>query len=58
MEFDGIDLGELNNVTLRFQAQVTHGTILYVDQGPANQDFFFMKLFILDGILQVITRLI
>nr|XP_040033839.1 protein eyes shut homolog isoform X3 [Gasterosteus aculeatus aculeatus] len=52
MEFDGIDLGELNNVTLRFQAQVTHGTILYVDQGPANQDFFFMKLFILDGILQ------
>ncbi|KAM8858778.1 protein eyes shut homolog isoform 2-T3 [Spinachia spinachia] len=52
MEFDGIDLSELNNITLRFQAQVTNGTILYVDQGPANKDFFFMKLFILDGILQ------
>uniref|UniRef100_A0A8C3G755 Protein eyes shut homolog n=1 Tax=Cyclopterus lumpus TaxID=8103 RepID=A0A8C3G755_CYCLU len=52
MEFEGIDLSALNNITVRFQTQLTEGTILYVDQGPANGDLFFMKLFILDGILQ------
>ncbi|KAM6923263.1 protein eyes shut homolog [Lycodopsis pacificus] len=52
MEFKGIDLSSLNNITVRFQTQVTHGTILYVDQGPAYGDLFFIKLFILDGILQ------
>uniref|UniRef100_A0A667Y4L9 Protein eyes shut homolog n=1 Tax=Myripristis murdjan TaxID=586833 RepID=A0A667Y4L9_9TELE len=52
LEFEDIDLGALNNITLRFQTQVARGTILYVDQGPLNGDFFFMKLFILDGILQ------
>lgn len=34
------------------------GTLLYVDQGPVNGDFFFMKLFILDGILQVMLKYI
>lgn len=58
MEFEGIDLSALNNITVRFQTQVTEGTILYVDQGPANGDFFFMKLFILDGILKVTTQLL
>uniref|UniRef100_A0A7N8WRN9 Eyes shut homolog n=1 Tax=Mastacembelus armatus TaxID=205130 RepID=A0A7N8WRN9_9TELE len=52
LEFEGIDLSALNNITVRFQTQVAQGTILYVDQGPANGDFFFMKLFILVGILQ------
>ncbi|XP_023267421.1 protein eyes shut homolog [Seriola lalandi dorsalis] len=52
LEFKGIDLSALNNITVRFQTQVAQGTILYVDQGPANGDFFFMKLLILDGILQ------
>lgn len=53
LEFEGIDLKALNNITVKFQTQVAQGTILYVDQGPANGDFFFMKLFILDGVLQV-----
>lgn len=53
LEFEGIDLSTLNNITVRFQTQEAQGTILYVDQGPANGDFFFMKLFVLDGILQV-----
>ncbi|XP_030603557.1 protein eyes shut homolog [Archocentrus centrarchus] len=52
LEFPGIDLGILNNITVKFQTMLAHGTILYVDQGPVNGDFFFMKLFILDGILQ------
>ncbi|XP_022618014.1 protein eyes shut homolog [Seriola dumerili] len=52
LEFKGIDLSALNNITVRFQTQVAQGTIFYVDQGPANGDFFFMKLLILDGILQ------
>ncbi|KAM7408877.1 hypothetical protein PAMA_002548 [Pampus argenteus] len=52
LEFEGIDLSALNNITVRLQTQEARGTILYVDQGPANGDFFFMKLFVLDGILQ------
>ncbi|KAM4590762.1 protein eyes shut homolog [Odontesthes bonariensis] len=52
LEFQGIDLSTLNNVTVRFQTTATRGTLLYVDQGPVNGDFFFMKLFILDGVLQ------
>ncbi|KAI9535204.1 hypothetical protein NQZ68_002758 [Dissostichus eleginoides] len=35
LEFEGIDLSALNNITVRFQTQVSQGTILYVDQGPA-----------------------
>lgn len=56
LEFEGTDLSTLNNITVRFQTQVAQGTILYVDQGPVNGDFFFMKLYILDGILQVRTQ--
>uniref|UniRef100_A0A8C4HYF8 Protein eyes shut homolog n=1 Tax=Dicentrarchus labrax TaxID=13489 RepID=A0A8C4HYF8_DICLA len=52
LEFEGFDLSTLNNITVRFQTRAARGTILYVDQGPANSDFFFMKLFILDGLLQ------
>ncbi|XP_074532634.1 protein eyes shut homolog [Halichoeres trimaculatus] len=52
LEFEGFDLSLLNNITVRFQTEGTKGTLLYVDQGPSNGDFFFMKLFILDGILQ------
>nr|XP_020458752.1 protein eyes shut homolog isoform X2 [Monopterus albus] len=54
LEFEGIDLSALNNITVRFQTQVAWGTILYVDQGPVNGDFFFMKLFVLDGLLQYV----
>uniref|UniRef100_A0A8C5HG05 Protein eyes shut homolog n=1 Tax=Gouania willdenowi TaxID=441366 RepID=A0A8C5HG05_GOUWI len=52
LEFHSIDLGSLNTITVRFQTTVAQGTILYVDQGPANGDFFFVKLFILNGFLQ------
>ncbi|KAF3708325.1 Protein eyes shut -like protein Epidermal growth factor-like protein 10 [Channa argus] len=52
LEFEGIDLSILNNITVKFQTQVAQGTILYVDQGPVNGDFFFMKLFVLDGVLK------
>lgn len=53
LEFEGIDLGALNNITVRFQTQAAQGTLLYVDQGPANGDFFFMKLYVREGRLQV-----
>ncbi|MEQ2296153.1 hypothetical protein AMECASPLE_022099, partial [Ameca splendens] len=52
LEFHGVDLGTLNNITVRFQTTASQGTLLYVDQGPINGDFFFMKLYIQDGILQ------
>ncbi|XP_035982290.1 protein eyes shut homolog isoform X2 [Fundulus heteroclitus] len=52
LEFQGVDLGSLNNITVRFQTTASRGTLLYVDQGPINGDFFFMKLFIQEGILQ------
>ncbi|PWA25825.1 hypothetical protein CCH79_00001550, partial [Gambusia affinis] len=52
LEFQGVDLGTLNNIYVRFQTTASQGTLLYVDQGPINGDFFFMKLFIQDGILQ------
>ncbi|XP_068182860.1 protein eyes shut homolog [Antennarius striatus] len=52
LEFEGIDLSALNNISVRFQTQEAQGTILYVDQGPVNDDFFFMKLFIMNGILK------
>lgn len=57
LEFEGIELSAFNNITVRFQTQVTQGTILYVDQVPTNGGFFFLKLFILDGILQVKLKL-
>ncbi|KAM6916581.1 protein eyes shut homolog [Xenentodon cancila] len=52
LEFQGIGLSALNNLTVKFQTTAAQGTLLYVDQGPVNGDFFFMKLFILDGVLQ------
>lgn len=52
LEFQGIDLDKFNNITVRFQTMTAQGTLLYVDQGPVN-GFFFMKLFIQEGILQV-----
>jgi hypothetical protein len=53
LEFEGIDLGANNNITVRFQTQEAQGTILYVDQGAVTRGFFFMKLFIQEGMLQV-----
>lgn len=53
LEFEGFDLSAINTITVSFQSGAAQGTILYVDQGPANGDFFFMKLLILDGALQV-----
>lgn len=53
LEFEGFELEAINTMTVSFQSQAAQGTIIYVDQGPANGDFFFMKLFILDGVLQV-----
>lgn len=53
LEFEGFELEAVNTITVSFQSEAAKGTIIYVDQGPANGDFFFMKLFILDGVLQV-----
>lgn len=58
LEFEGFDLSAINTITVSFQSGVAQGTILYVDQGPANGDFFFMKLFILDGALQVKNNIV
>ncbi|KAM9364956.1 protein eyes shut homolog [Pholidichthys leucotaenia] len=52
LAFPGFNLDALNNITLRFQTTTAQGLMLYVDQGPANGDFFFMKLYILHGILE------
>ncbi|XP_036845901.1 protein eyes shut homolog [Oncorhynchus mykiss] len=54
LEFEGIDLGANNNITVRFQTQEAQGTILYVDQGAVTRGFFFMKLFIQEGMLQYV----
>ncbi|XP_069394492.1 protein eyes shut homolog isoform X2 [Paralichthys olivaceus] len=52
LEFESVDLSALNNIIVRFHTQAAQGTVFHVDQGPANGDFFFMKLFISDGVLQ------
>ncbi|XP_053732042.1 protein eyes shut homolog [Synchiropus splendidus] len=54
LEFEGTELSALNNITVSFQTQTAEGTLLYVDQGTANHGFFFMKLFIVDGVLQYV----
>ncbi|XP_054654555.1 protein eyes shut homolog isoform X4 [Dunckerocampus dactyliophorus] len=54
LEFEGIDLSPINNITVRFQTQADHGTIVHVGLGPANKDFFFMELFVMDGLLQYV----
>nr|XP_061794505.1 protein eyes shut homolog [Nerophis lumbriciformis] len=51
LEFEGIDLSAFN-VTLKFQTQVNHGTIIYVGQGPTEKNFISMELFVMDGMLQ------
>lgn len=53
LEFEGIHLSIINNVTVRFQTQADCGTIIYVGQGPDKRDFIFMELFVMDGMLQV-----
>ncbi|XP_028845065.1 protein eyes shut homolog isoform X2 [Denticeps clupeoides] len=52
MEFQGIDLGALSTITVRLQTQEPNGTILYADQGLVATGFFFIKLFIAQGMLQ------
>lgn len=49
-----MELAVVNNITVSFQTAAAQGTLLYVDQSPANPHFF-MKLFVLDGLLQVET---
>uniref|UniRef100_A0AAR2KS92 Protein eyes shut homolog n=1 Tax=Pygocentrus nattereri TaxID=42514 RepID=A0AAR2KS92_PYGNA len=53
LEFEGIDLGAMNNITVRFQTWSWNGTLLYVDQGRVRRGFFFIKLHLLNGALQV-----
>ncbi|XP_077468678.1 protein eyes shut homolog isoform X2 [Stigmatopora argus] len=53
LEFEGIDLS-LFNVTVKFQTQFNHGTIIYVGQGTAEENFIFMELFVTDGMLQYV----
>ncbi|KAG9344226.1 hypothetical protein JZ751_010895, partial [Albula glossodonta] len=52
MEFEGIDLGAISNISVRFQSRSPEGNILYADQGPTSADYFFIKLFINGGMLQ------
>ncbi|XP_036403134.1 protein eyes shut homolog [Megalops cyprinoides] len=52
MEFEGISLGVTSNFSIRFQSKESEGTILYVDQGPVTNGYFFIKLFIQQGMLQ------
>ncbi|XP_061766366.1 protein eyes shut homolog isoform X2 [Nerophis ophidion] len=54
LEFEGIELSIVNNITVRFQTQADHGTIVYVGQGPAKRNAFFMELFVMDGLLQFV----
>ncbi|KAJ8359975.1 hypothetical protein SKAU_G00165000 [Synaphobranchus kaupii] len=52
MEFEGIDLGAISNVSVRFQSRAPEGTILYADRGPVASDNVFIKLFTERGVLQ------
>uniref|UniRef100_A0A8C7WP48 Protein eyes shut homolog n=1 Tax=Oryzias sinensis TaxID=183150 RepID=A0A8C7WP48_9TELE len=40
LEFKGIDLSAHNNITVSFQTTAALGTLLYVDQGPVNDEQF------------------
>ncbi|XP_049592179.1 protein eyes shut homolog [Syngnathus scovelli] len=53
LEFEGIDLSTINNLTVRFQTQADRGTIIYVGRGTHNIEMF-MELFVLNGTLQYI----
>lgn len=52
LEFGAVELTAVNHITVSFQTAAARGTLLYVDQGPVNAHFF-MKLFVMDGLLQV-----
>lgn len=52
LEFGAVELTAVNHITVSFHTAAARGTLLYVDQGPANVHFF-MKLFVMDGLLQV-----
>ncbi|XP_029691510.1 protein eyes shut homolog [Takifugu rubripes] len=51
LEFAAVELAAVNDITVSFQTAAARGTLLYVDQGPANAHFF-MKLFLVNGLLQ------
>ena len=53
LEFQGVDLGTASTITMRFQTLEVNGTLLYSDQGRDVSAFFFIKLFIHEGTLQV-----
>lgn len=55
LEFAAVELAAVNDITVSFQTAAARGTLLYVDQGPANAHFF-MKLFLVNGLLQVETE--
>ena len=52
LEVGGIEPTTLFCITVKVQTKVAHGTIFYLDQGP-NDGYFFMKLYLTGGILQV-----
>ncbi|XP_062376385.1 protein eyes shut homolog [Sardina pilchardus] len=52
LEFQGVDLGTMSTITLRFQTLAANGTLLYSDQGRDASAFFFIKLFVQQGTLQ------
>ncbi|XP_067092648.1 protein eyes shut homolog [Osmerus mordax] len=51
LAFEGLQVGAENSLVVRFHTSLRQGTLLYVDQG-SSRDLFFMKLFLLDGMLQ------
>lgn len=53
LEFEGIELGAVFNLTVRFQTEVREGTLLYLDQGTMPRGDFFIKLHVSSGTLQV-----
>ncbi|KAL2083223.1 hypothetical protein ACEWY4_020996 [Coilia grayii] len=52
LEFQGVDLGTMSTITIRFETQEVSGTLLYTDQGNDASAFFFIKLYIHEGRLQ------
>ncbi|CAG09436.1 unnamed protein product, partial [Tetraodon nigroviridis] len=57
LEFRAVELAAVNNITVSFQTTAAQGTLLYVDQGPSNPHFF-MKLFVVDGLLQTLFNML
>nr|XP_055025772.1 protein eyes shut homolog [Misgurnus anguillicaudatus] len=52
LEFEGIELGAVFSLTVRFQTEVRDGALLYLDQGTDPRGDFFIKLYISLGTLQ------